>query len=75
MSTRIFSSGGEWLYLKIYCGVKTADIILQETITHLVSQLKKENSLKSGFLSVTATQTLILDYGFNFRIYRMMPKF
>lgn len=49
MSTRIFSPGSEWLYLKIYCGVKTADIILQETITHLVSHLKKENLIKKWF--------------------------
>lgn len=49
MSTRIFSPGSEWLYLKIYCGVKTGDIILQETITHLVSQLKKENLIKKWF--------------------------
>ena len=49
MSTRILSPGSEWLYLKIYCGVKTADIILQETITHLVSQLKKKNLIKKWF--------------------------
>ncbi|MDN4028705.1 thiopeptide-type bacteriocin biosynthesis protein [Chryseobacterium gambrini] len=49
MITRIFSPGSEWLYLKIYCGVKTADIILQETIIHLVSQLKKKNLVKKWF--------------------------
>lgn len=49
MNTRKFYLGSDWLYLKIYCGVKTADIILQETITPLVSQLKKENLIKKWF--------------------------
>lgn len=37
---REFSIGSEWLYYKIYCGVRTADVVLQdylqEKITHLI---------------------------------------
>ena len=49
MKTRKFSPGSEWIYLKIYCGVKTSDIILQETITPLIADLKKQNLIEKWF--------------------------
>jgi len=49
MKIRKFSPGSEWLYLKIYCGVKTSDIILQEAITPLIADLKKQNLIKKWF--------------------------
>ena len=45
MVTRKFLPGSEWLYLKIYSGVKTADIILQESIIPFVNFLLKEERL------------------------------
>ena len=45
MVTRKFLPGSEWLYLKIYTGVKTADLILQEAIIPLVNFLLKEEQL------------------------------
>ena len=45
MVTRKFLPGSEWLYLKIYTGVKTSNIILQEAIIHLVNFLLKEEQL------------------------------
>lgn len=49
MKTRKFSHGSEWMYLKIYCGVKTSDTILQEAITPLVAKLKKQNLIQKWF--------------------------
>ena len=49
MNTRKFYLDTDWQYLKIYCGIKTADIILKESITPLVSQLKEENLIKKWF--------------------------
>jgi len=49
MKTRKFSPGNEWLYLKIYCGVKTADIILLESIGVLVSDLMKKKLINRWF--------------------------
>ena len=49
MKTRKFSLGSEWIYLKIYCGVKTSDIILQESITSLIADLKKQNLIEKWF--------------------------
>lgn len=43
---RKFTPGGEWLYLKIYTGVKTADLILEEAVQPLV-----EYFLENGFIS------------------------
>ncbi|QBO59555.1 thiopeptide-type bacteriocin biosynthesis protein [Chryseobacterium salivictor] len=45
MMTRKFLPGSEWLYFKIYTGVKTSDIILQEAIIPLVNSLLKEEQL------------------------------
>ena len=36
---RLFSLGSEWLYYKLYCGVKTADKLLADVIRPLVDEL------------------------------------
>ncbi|MEZ7528485.1 thiopeptide-type bacteriocin biosynthesis protein [Cloacibacterium normanense] len=46
--SRLFYPGSEWLYFKIYTGVKTSDIFLLEVIT-LVEQLQNENVIKKWF--------------------------
>ena len=47
--SRIFYSGSEWLYFKIYTGVKTSDIFLLEVIKPLVEQLQNEHVIKKWF--------------------------
>ena len=47
--SRIFYIGSEWIYFKIYAGVKTSDIILLEVIKPLVEQLQNENEIKKWF--------------------------
>ena len=37
---RDFCIGSEWLYYKIYTGVKTADLILMEKLYPLILDLK-----------------------------------
>ncbi|MCS4305372.1 thiopeptide-type bacteriocin biosynthesis protein [Chryseobacterium sp. BIGb0232] len=44
-----FIPGSEWLYVKIYTGVKTADIILEEALLPLLQQLKEEGLIKKWF--------------------------
>ncbi|MFC4384109.1 thiopeptide-type bacteriocin biosynthesis protein [Chryseobacterium bernardetii] len=46
---RKFIPGSEWLYVKIYTGVKTADIILEEALIPLLQQLHKQNLIKKWF--------------------------
>lgn len=46
---RKFIPGSEWLYVKIYTGVKTADVILGEAIMPLLQQLQDENLIKKWF--------------------------
>lgn len=46
---RSFSLGSEWLYYKIYCGVKTADKILIEVIKPLTEQLIKNKLIANWF--------------------------
>ncbi|KMQ68269.1 lantibiotic dehydratase [Chryseobacterium sp. FH2] len=46
---RKFVPGSEWLYLKLYTGAKTADVILDEAIQPLVTFLLKENLIKKWF--------------------------
>ncbi len=47
--SRIFYPGSEWLYFKIYTGLKTSDIFLLEVIKPLVEQLQNENEIKKWF--------------------------
>ncbi|BFO66393.1 thiopeptide-type bacteriocin biosynthesis protein [Chryseobacterium sp. S0630] len=49
MITRKFHPGSEWLYLKVYTGIKTSDSILQEVIEPLVEQLQTQNLIYQWF--------------------------
>ncbi|WP_294269753.1 thiopeptide-type bacteriocin biosynthesis protein [uncultured Chryseobacterium sp.] len=49
MMKRKFNPGSEWLYLKIYTGVKTADLILKESIESLVLFLENRNYIFKWF--------------------------
>jgi thiopeptide-type bacteriocin biosynthesis protein len=46
---RTFTPGTEWLYLKIYTGVKTADQILEEAIQSIAEYLQKNNEISKWF--------------------------
>ena len=46
---RNFCLGSEWLYYKIYTGVKTADIALLEKIYPIILQLKAEKRISQWF--------------------------
>ncbi len=46
---RKFEPGTEWLYYKLYCGVKTADKILEEAINPLIETLLKEKLIDKWF--------------------------
>ncbi|MDC8098435.1 thiopeptide-type bacteriocin biosynthesis protein [Chryseobacterium rhizosphaerae] len=46
---RRFVPGSEWLYLKIYTGVKTADIILDEIIVPLTKYFRENNYISKWF--------------------------
>ncbi|GAE66019.1 lantibiotic dehydratase [Chryseobacterium indologenes] len=49
VSQRQFFPGSEWLYIKIYTGVKTADIILEEAIAFFIEDLQKNNHISKWF--------------------------
>lgn len=50
MSTkRTYILGDEWLYYKIYCGARTSDVLLTETIKPLTDYLLKEKLIDSWF--------------------------
>lgn len=49
MMKRKFAPGSEWLYLKIYTGIKTADLILEESVVPLVKCFQKENYISKWF--------------------------
>ncbi|CAH0265093.1 Nisin biosynthesis protein NisB [Chryseobacterium sp. Bi04] len=49
MVKRKFVPGSEWLYFKIYTGIKTADIILEESIEPLVACFKENNLISQWF--------------------------
>ncbi|MCF2221037.1 thiopeptide-type bacteriocin biosynthesis protein [Chryseobacterium sp. PS-8] len=49
MMKRKFAPGSEWLYLKIYTGIKTADHVLEESIAPLVKYFQKENCISKWF--------------------------
>ncbi|WP_347220028.1 thiopeptide-type bacteriocin biosynthesis protein, partial [Chryseobacterium sp.] len=46
---RKFIPGNEWLYVKIYTGIKTSDIILEEAVIPLLQQLLQESLIKKWF--------------------------
>lgn len=47
--TRNFAVGSSWLYLKIYCGVKTADKILTEVIRPIAEKYLDSNEIEKWF--------------------------
>lgn len=47
--TREFPPGTEWIYFKIYCGIKSADKILTEVIKPLTEELILEKSIDHWF--------------------------
>lgn len=49
MMKRKFPPGSEWLYLKIYTGVKTSDLILEEVIQPLVEYFQENNYISKWF--------------------------
>lgn len=49
MVKRRFLLGEDWLYYKIYCGVRTADTILEELIAPLSQKLLEEQLISSWF--------------------------
>lgn len=46
---RSFISGDQWHYVKIYCGVKTADKILTEVLKPMVEELLAERKIATWF--------------------------
>jgi len=46
---RKFCLGSEWIYFKIYTGVKTADIILVEHLSSIIRYLQEENLIQKWF--------------------------
>jgi lantibiotic biosynthesis protein len=44
-----FSIGSEWLYFKLYCGVKSADVILVNAILPLINKLLEQRNIHSFF--------------------------
>ncbi|KAA1242896.1 thiopeptide-type bacteriocin biosynthesis protein [Aquimarina sp. RZ0] len=46
---RIFIPGDEWLYYKIYCGARTSDLVLIETIKPLVDALQQKGWIDKWF--------------------------
>ncbi|MDH6252212.1 thiopeptide-type bacteriocin biosynthesis protein [Chryseobacterium sp. H1D6B] len=49
MTAGKFIPGREWLYLKVYTGVKTSDIILEESVAPLVQYLHNNNYIIKWF--------------------------
>ena len=47
--TRHYPPGTEWHFLKIYCGVKTADKILCDIILPLTTEMLNENTISKWF--------------------------
>jgi thiopeptide-type bacteriocin biosynthesis protein len=46
---RVFCIGSNWLYYKIYTGIKTADMILLEKLYPVIQELKDENRIQKWF--------------------------
>jgi thiopeptide-type bacteriocin biosynthesis protein len=63
---RTFSLGSEWLYYKLYCGVKTGDTILTDVIKPLTEQLIKEGLIDSWFFIRYADPEIHIRVRFHF---------
>ena len=48
-ANRKFLPGSEWIYFKIYTGVKTSDIILLEVLKQLIEEFKSEKLIQKWF--------------------------
>ncbi|MBQ4821833.1 thiopeptide-type bacteriocin biosynthesis protein [Aquimarina sp. MMG016] len=46
---RIFVTGDEWLYYKLYCGARTADLILTDTMKPFITSLQKKGWVDQWF--------------------------
>lgn len=46
---RSFIPGSEWLYVKLYCGFKTADRLLLEVVYRVVAECKREGLIQQWF--------------------------
>lgn len=46
---RTFSVGEEWLYLKLYCGIGSADIILTKIISKVINHISNQGLVKKWF--------------------------
>lgn len=46
---RNFEFGSEWLYIKLYCGANTADLILEENIKTIANKCHKSKLIDSWF--------------------------
>lgn len=71
---RIFAIGSEWLYYKIYCGVKTADRILAKIIKPFTEQLIQEQLIDSWFFIRYADPDVHLRVRFHFSDTRNVGK-
>lgn len=49
MEKRKILPGGEWLYLKVYTGIKTADLILEEVVYPLMKYLQQNDKISKWF--------------------------
>lgn len=49
MIIRKFEPGTEWLYIKIYSGIKTSDLVLDQVILPLVENLKENKQIHKWF--------------------------
>ncbi len=49
ISKRLFAIGSEWFYVKIYCGVKTADKILTEILAPLLNKFDSQGEIYQWF--------------------------
>lgn len=49
MLQRQLIPGSEWLYLKIYTGIKTSDVILEETIGPLIEWVQRNDYISQWF--------------------------
>jgi len=46
---RTFTHGSEWLYLKIYCGLNSSDLLLTNIISPIVNILQQQGLIKKWF--------------------------
>ena len=46
---RTYILGDEWLYYKLYCGARTSDVILTETIKPVTEYLLNQGLIDSWF--------------------------